>query len=124
VNSPIIFWGCLENMHRLSVCSKDIPALWYVCPSGQDYCGDYSLSFSTKMGQKPLRDSPLGCLLQSLQTLGLTEILSLNWVSTDTNINWTIITIDKNRTFSISKFSMISKTSSTAMENGLRNPYI
>jgi hypothetical protein len=80
------------------------------------------------MGQKPLRDSLLGWLLQNLQNLGLTEILSLNWFSTvtqsDTNINWTMITIDKNRTFSISKFCMISKTPSNAMGHGLRCPYI
>jgi hypothetical protein len=31
---------------------------------------------------------------------------------------------DENRTFSISKFSVISKTSSNAIEHGPRSPYI
>jgi hypothetical protein len=38
VDSPAIFWGCLENpgactYHRLSVGCGDAPALWYICPT-------------------------------------------------------------------------------------------
>jgi hypothetical protein len=73
-------------------------------------------SFSTKMGQKLLRDSPLGYFLQNLQILGLTEIINLNWISTVTqsitNVSWRIITIDKKGHFQFPNSAWSQKLSS------------